>query len=78
MLIVAKIAQKSDFCENIFLPFYEANRSILGDQKVDLFHVFVRIHISKEETIQHLLSTITLFQTHEKNIRNIAKNCPVV
>ena len=48
MLIVFKIAQKWNFCENIFLSFYKANHSILCDQIVDLFYVFGRIHIIKE------------------------------
>ena len=47
MLKVVKIAQKWDFCENIFLSFYEANHSILPDLKIDLFYVFGRIHISE-------------------------------
>ena len=48
MLIVVKIAQKLDFCKNIFLSFYKAKHSILHDQIVDLFYVFGRIHITKE------------------------------
>ena len=48
MLIVVKIAPKWDLCENIFLSFYKANHSILRDQIVDLFYLFGRIHIIKE------------------------------
>ena len=46
MLIVVKIAQNGTFIKNIFLPFYEANHSNLGDQKVDLFYVFGKIQFS--------------------------------